>query len=110
MEHTYIPSYCINYTTMVFASAALVRSFSVSSLAQGTIKNVAIIGGGQMGSGIAQVSSAVGQSVVVVDLDQGTLDTSRKVITNSVARVAKKKYKDDAAAATKMVDDTLARI
>lgn len=63
-----------------------------------------------MGSGIAQVSSAVGQSVVVVDLDQGTLDTSRKVITNSVARVAKKKYKDDAAAATKMVDDTLARI
>ena len=30
-----------------------------------------------MGSGIAQVSAAVGQTVVVVDLDQATLDNSR---------------------------------
>lgn len=61
---------------MVFASSAVIRSFSLSSLAQGAIKNVAIVGGGQMGSGIAQVSAAVGQTVVVVDLDQATLDNS----------------------------------
>merc|ERR1719435_726401 len=99
---------------MAFASTAFirssVRSFSVSSLAHGAIKNVAIVGGGQMGSGIAQVSAAAGQTVVVVDLDQGILDNSRKVITNSLARVAKKKHKDDADAATKMVDDIVGKI
>ena len=63
-----------------------------------------------MGSGIAQVSAAAGQSVVVVDIDQGILDNSRKVITNSLARVAKKKHKDDADAATKMVDDIVGKI
>merc|ERR1712119_225968 len=101
-SHTYIltyhPAVLTILPTMVFASAALVRSFSVSSLAQGAIKNVAIVGGGQMGSGIAQVSAAVGQNVVVVDMDQAKLDNSRKVITNSLARVAKKKHKEDAAA------------
>ena len=35
---------------------------------------------------------------------------SRKVITNSLARVAKKKHKDDAAAATAMVDGIVGRI
>jgi len=63
-----------------------------------------------MGSGIAQVSAAAGQTVVVVDLDQGILDNSRKVITNSLARVAKKKHKDDGVAATKMVDDIVGKI
>jgi len=97
---------------MVFATSAFAfaRPFSVSAMARGAIKNVAIVGGGQMGSGIAQVSAAVGQTVVVVDIDQATLDNSRKVITNSLARVAKKKHKDDAAAVTEMVDDIVSRI
>lgn len=95
---------------MAFGSSALIRSFSLSASAHGAIKNVAIVGGGQMGSGIAQVSAAAGQTVVVVDLDQGILDNSRKVITNSLVRVAKKKHKDDAAAATKMVDDIVGKI
>jgi len=63
-----------------------------------------------MGSGIAQVSAAVGQTVTVVDLDQATLDNSRKVITTSLTRVAKKKHKDDPAAATGMVDEVINRI
>jgi len=63
-----------------------------------------------MGSGIAQVSAAVGQTVTVVDLDQATLDNSRKVITTSLTRVAKKKHKDDPAAATGMVDEIINRI
>jgi len=95
---------------MAFTTSAFTRSFSLSSVANGAIKNVAIVGGGQMGSGIAQVSAAAGQSVVVVDIDQGILDNSRKVITNSLARVAKKKHKDDADAATKMVDDIVGKI
>merc|ERR1711970_7273 len=95
---------------MAFTTSAFTRSFSLSSLAHGAIKNVAIVGGGQMGSGIAQVSAAAGQTVVVVDLDQGILDNSRKVITNSLARVAKKKHKEDGVAATKMVDDIVGKI
>lgn len=95
---------------MAFTTSAFIRSFSCSSVANGAIKNVAIVGGGQMGSGIAQVSAAARQSVVVVDIDQGILDNSRKVITNSLARVAKKKHKDDADAATKMVDDIVGKI
>jgi len=105
-----VSSWTVLFHKMAFASSAFVRSFSVSSLAQGAIKNVAIVGGGQMGSGIAQVSAAVGQNVVVVDMDQAKLDNSRKVITNSLARVAKKKHKEDAAAATAMVDGIVGRI
>jgi len=63
-----------------------------------------------MGSGIAQVCAGVGQTVAIVDLDKGRLDTSRKVITSSLARVAKKKHKEDSAAAGKMVDDIVGRI
>jgi len=95
---------------MTFASTIGRRAFSISCGAQGAIKNVAIIGGGQMGSGIAQVSAAVGQTVTVMDLDQATLDNSRKVITTSLTRVAKKKHKDDPAAATGMVDEVINRI
>jgi len=95
---------------MTFGSTIGRRAFSISCGAQGAIKNVAIIGGGQMGSGIAQVSAAVGQTVTVVDLDQATLDNSRKVITTSLTRVAKKKHKDDPAAATGMVDEVINRI
>jgi len=95
---------------MLATSPAFTRSFSSSISALGAIKNVAIVGGGQMGSGIAQVCAGVGQSVAIVDLDQARLDTSRQVITSSLARVAKKKHNEDSAAARKMVDDILKRI
>merc|ERR1740128_168620 len=95
---------------MFSTSTTLIRSFSSSSSVLAAIQNVAIVGGGQMGSGIAQVCAGVGQTVAIVDLDQGRLDNSRKVITNSLARVAKKKHKEDAAAATAMVDGIVGRI
>lgn len=63
-----------------------------------------------MGSGIAQVAAVAGQSVVVADLDQAKLDQSRKVITDSLTRVARKKYKEDPAAASSMVDQVVERI
>jgi len=82
----------------------------MSSQACMAIRNVAIVGGGQMGSGIAQVSASVGQNVTVTDLSQERLDASRKVITSSLARVAKKKHKDDTNASQAMLEEVLARI
>jgi len=94
----------------MFSSSTLARTFAQSAAARADISRVAIVGGGQMGSGIAQVCAAAGQTVTVADLSQQCLDTSRNTITNSLARVAKKKFKDDAAAAGAMVEEIVSRI
>jgi len=60
------------------------------------ISKVAIIGGGQMGSGIAQVSAVVGQKVTIIDLDSNVLANSQKTITKSLERVFRKKVPDEA--------------
>jgi len=62
------------------------------------INELTIVGGGQMGAGIAQVSSQAGLKVNVVDIDQNTLDNGQKYVAKSVARIANKKFKDDPAA------------
>lgn len=95
---------------MVFASRILSRSFSRTAYNSAPIKNVTIVGGGQMGSGIAQVSASVGQTVTVVDLGEDRLQASRNNITTSLARVAKKKHKEDAASSQAMVEEITSRI
>lgn len=62
---------------------------------------IAVLGAGQMGSGIAQVCAAAGYPVLLRDLDPAALDRARKVIATSLDRlVAKAKITDADKAAT----------
>jgi len=95
---------------MAFATRVITRHLSVSSVVQGAIKNVTVIGGGLMGSGIAQVAAQTGHQVTLVDTSDELLQKSKGNIQKSIARVAKKKFAADAAAGQKFVDDALSKI
>merc|ERR1711884_648331 len=77
---------------------------------QAPIKEFVVIGGGQMGSGIAQVGAQTGHKVTLVDLSQDVLDKSQARINESIKRVAKKKFKDDTAAGEKFVEGSIANL
>ncbi|XP_039879957.1 hydroxyacyl-coenzyme A dehydrogenase, mitochondrial isoform X2 [Simochromis diagramma] len=79
---------------MAFAASQIVRGFSSSAVRNVVIKNVTIIGGGQMGAGIAQVAASTGHSVTLVDTSDDILKKSIKLIEGSLKRVAKKKFSD----------------
>ena len=87
-----------------------VRSLSTSVTVQGAIKEFVVIGGGLMGSGIAQVGAQTGHRVTLVDIDQKLLEKSEARIGESIKRVAKKKFKDDAAGAEKFITQTMTNI
>jgi len=63
-----------------------------------------------MGSGIAQVAAAAGNTVNVVDLDTKALDKSKAVITKSLERVAKNRFKDDPSKASSYPASVLQKI
>ena len=79
-----------------------------------------VIGGGLMGAGIAQVAAQTGHKVTLVDISQQVskeiksfclmkcfpkvLDKSNARISESIKRVAKKQFADDADAAGKFID------
>ncbi len=69
------------------------------------IKQVGVIGAGQMGNGIAQVAAQSGFEVVMVDINQAAIDRGLATIEKSLARLLKKERisEDDKAA-------TLARL
>ncbi|XP_028648253.1 hydroxyacyl-coenzyme A dehydrogenase, mitochondrial [Erpetoichthys calabaricus] len=79
---------------MAFATHQLVRTLSYSSARQAAIKHITVIGGGLMGSGIAQVAASTGHAVVLVDQTEEILKKSIKGIEDSLKRVAKKKFAD----------------
>lgn len=54
------------------------------------IKNLTVIGAGQMGAGIAQVAATTGHTVVLNDISQSMLDRAQSGIEKSLKRVAKK--------------------
>ena len=54
------------------------------------LKKIGIIGGGIMGSGIAQVSALAGYTVVVQDVSTGALDRSKGIIKKSLSKFASK--------------------
>jgi len=83
-------------------------SISVRSMASSaSINNVVIIGGGLMGSGIAQVAATAGYKVTIVDQTDAILDKAKKGIQDSVKRVAKKKFASDAKGEETFVADTM---
>ncbi|RKO91505.1 3-hydroxyacyl-CoA dehydrogenase, partial [Blyttiomyces helicus] len=65
---------------------------------------------GLMGAGIVQVAAHNGFTVNMVDLSPAFLAKGEKIITTSLARVAKKKHADDPAAQKNLVDDVMSRI
>jgi 3-hydroxyacyl-CoA dehydrogenase len=58
-------------------------------------KKITVVGSGLMGSGIAQVAAASGVKVVLVDQVSESLKRAEKIISSSLARMAKKKFPED---------------
>jgi len=92
------------------AGSGGVRGLSSSATMKGKIEEFVVIGGGLMGAGIAQVGAQTGHKVTLVDLSQDVLDKSNARIGESIKRVAKKKFKDDAAAGDKFVTEAMSRL
>jgi 3-hydroxyacyl-CoA dehydrogenase len=77
------------------------------------ITKVAVIGGGLMGSGIAQVSAAAGLRVNLIDVKDAILKSAMTTIEKNIFRGYKKSIeskKIDEASARQEVDKILARI
>jgi len=86
------------------------RNLSTNVALQAPIKEFVVIGGGLMGAGIAQVGAQTGHKVTLVDVSQDVLDKSQARINESIKRVAKKKFKEDAAAGEKFVEGAIANL
>jgi 3-hydroxyacyl-CoA dehydrogenase len=71
------------------------------------IKNLTVIGAGQMGAGIAQVAATTGHHVVLTDISQSMLDRAQGGIEKSLKRMTKKM---DAQAAEKFMTTSLGAI
>lgn len=69
------------------------------------IRSVGVVGGGQMGTGIAQVAAQSGFTVMIVDRSTATLERSQSTMKRSLARLVAKGTLTDAAAA-----EALARV
>jgi len=95
---------------MAFVSKIAKRGFSTSPAVNAVIKEVVVIGGGLMGAGIAQVAAQTGHKVTLVDISQQVLDKSNARISESIKRVAKKQFADDADAAGKFIDSSLSNM
>ena len=62
------------------------------------IEHIAIIGAGQMGNGIAQVSSCAGYKVTMIDIKQEFVDKGMSTIEKSLAKlVSKEKISEEEA-------------
>ncbi|CAH1396337.1 unnamed protein product [Nezara viridula] len=81
-----------------------------SSAAFSGIKNVTVIGGGQMGSGIAQVIAQKGQNVSLIDVSEEALKKSKQTITKGLKKVAKTLYKENPEEGEKFVENSLRQI
>ncbi|XP_050521413.1 hydroxyacyl-coenzyme A dehydrogenase, mitochondrial-like [Daktulosphaira vitifoliae] len=90
-------------------ASVLSRNFS-TSITRAAIKNVVVVGGGLMGSGIAQVSAQSGHNVTIVEISKELLNKTEKSIQGSLQRVAKKMYNDKPQDGEKFVEETLSRI
>ncbi|XP_055700510.1 hydroxyacyl-coenzyme A dehydrogenase, mitochondrial-like isoform X5 [Phlebotomus papatasi] len=80
------------------------------STTRGCIEKVVVIGGGLMGAGIAQVAASSGYKVTLVEVNDQLVEKARANIQKSLARVAKKQFKDDETAQTNFVSATLGRL
>merc|ERR1712193_313864 len=86
------------------------RYLSTSIGRQATIKEFVVIGGGLMGAGIAQVGAQTGHKVTLCDVSQDVLDKSQARISESIKRVAKKKFKDAESERDKFITEALQKL
>jgi len=63
-----------------------------------------------MGAGIAQVAAQAGNKVHLVDIDANAVSKAQQRINDSIQRVAKKKFKDDAEAMEKFVSGSVSQL
>uniref|UniRef100_A0A914DHC3 3-hydroxyacyl-CoA dehydrogenase n=1 Tax=Acrobeloides nanus TaxID=290746 RepID=A0A914DHC3_9BILA len=74
------------------------------------IKNVAVIGSGLMGSGIAQVTAYAGFLVTLVDIKKEILEVALKKMEERVLKEAKEKFNGNEQSQRKFVQDVIQRI
>ncbi|XP_055631985.1 hydroxyacyl-coenzyme A dehydrogenase, mitochondrial-like [Toxorhynchites rutilus septentrionalis] len=86
---------------------SVLRVFSRNMATASNIKNVVVIGGGLMGSGIAQVAAATGHNVTLVEINDQLVDKAVGGIKKSLERIAKKQFKDDASKGQEFIEGTL---
>ncbi|XP_046427811.1 hydroxyacyl-coenzyme A dehydrogenase, mitochondrial-like isoform X1 [Neodiprion fabricii] len=89
---------------------AIIRRGMATSSSLNAIKHITVVGGGLMGSGIAQVAAQSGHRVTLVDISPDVLKKSQDSIQKSLSRVAKKLYKDNPTEGEKLVKTALASI
>merc|ERR1712209_165882 len=73
----------------------MISNVITRGMATKAVKEVVVMGGGLMGTGIAQVAAQAQQKVALVDINQDILNKAEKRISESLKRVAKKKFKED---------------
>ncbi|CAI5784532.1 hydroxyacyl-coenzyme A dehydrogenase, mitochondrial [Podarcis lilfordi] len=93
---------------MAFATRPFVRFSSATAAAKKlVVKHVAVIGGGLMGAGIAQIAAATGHTVILVDQSDEILNKSKKGIEDSLKKLTKKKFADKPEAGAEFIEKTL---
>lgn len=90
--------------------SVITRGFATSRAVEAAIKNVTVVGGGLMGSGIAQVAAQTGHHVTLVEVNENLLKKASSSIEGSAQRVAKKVYKDNPAEGEKFVKNTMSNL
>ncbi|XP_057699333.1 hydroxyacyl-coenzyme A dehydrogenase, mitochondrial [Corythoichthys intestinalis] len=95
---------------MAFFSHQLCRTFSSSALRRVAIKHVVVVGGGQMGAGIAQVAASTGHQVTLVDTSDAILTKAVKGMETSLKRVVKKKFADNPEAGEAFIEKVLRNV
>ncbi|XP_055536746.1 hydroxyacyl-coenzyme A dehydrogenase, mitochondrial-like [Wyeomyia smithii] len=89
---------------------SVIRVFTRNMATAAKINNVVVIGGGLMGSGIAQVAAATGHNVTLVEVSDQLVNKAVAGIKKSLERVAKKQYKDDASKGQEYIEGTLSKL
>ncbi|XP_037618258.1 hydroxyacyl-coenzyme A dehydrogenase, mitochondrial [Sebastes umbrosus] len=95
---------------MAFFTHQICRGLSSSAVRNVVIKHVTIIGGGQMGAGIAQVAASTGHSVTLVDTNEDILKKAVKGIEGNLKRVVKKKFADKPEAGEEFMQKALQNV
>lgn len=90
-------------------SHQVVRGMSTASR-MSQIKKLVVVGGGQMGAGIAQVSAATGHQVTICDVSDDVLAKSKAIIEKSLQRVVTKKFADKPEEGKTFISETMSRI